>query len=888
MKRIILILIMVLLIGCNQANNDTSGPIVESDESVDLYETCLGTWIYGDEDVSVVNLYEDGTFSTNDISLFDIEEVLRSHSLIGEWSLEENKVTFNATKHLSSSGFEDQSATIEAELLDGRLDIDNQSFEKEDSAVTVGVVENFDGEWQRTDVHQADTGYIFIEKVQDNFIYFETELYSGGHTGTLAGIATFISENQALYIHDRKDNALETIHFNLKGDGLEVKCTPGVSNEFGMGVFMDGLYTLDEPVYTNENIMIDTFVKEERINILKKLLGEEGFTFLEIVMDNGYEAKDDDLTYSGFVKGVGYGINLLMTEDNYVYCLTYGQEDKEIYYTNDPKGKGLMHPYLMDKVRDLSNIRFVYDDKNEAMIYDEYVWIRGQYTKPDAWNDSIKWERDMGEYVEVIVSDEIYDFQIVSLDFDDDYYLVYGDPIYELETLNQTFAMNTYHPEGIPSEAIVFKDKYGKEHSFVISERTLRGELFDLNEHIIPLDYKSHHRVIKTYSDDYITVPYLNYLGDTIESYVPEGWQLLDSVDLDFNGDGTIDKVGVIEKNYEDKDYDAWDYPRILFALRGSESGYVLDFEDINLVRHAREGGVFGDSYLPLTTDGKDFEINTFGGSAWKWSERSKFTYIDGVWYLREKEDSYGYGPYITDYSLDYYDQGYGIRKHNNQDFDSIESGDYTDYDLEFEFTLNEMQSLVSYSESWWLSTDRLGQLHLSELYVTEGISPLDYDEIIMVLNDPYKIKDMTQDYIIFHVRSDERQKEHILRYNRRSGSVNVLLDADKANNLYEVFKQVKLGDDGLYYIENHIVEKDDESYIEKATIHRIDIYGNHEVLVTIDNVPVDGEFPYFSVYIESLNDEMIYRVFGHGVTQYYRLNYDDLELDYLGQVTNE
>ena len=878
---------MVLLIGCNQVKNDVSGPMDESNGNIDLFQTCVGTWLYGDEDVSVVYLYADGTFATNNTSLFNIEDVFFNHSLIGEWSLEENKVIFNGTQHLSSSGFEDQSATLEAKLLDGRLSINNLLFEKEESGVSAGVVENFNGEWQRTGVHQADTGYILIEKVNDNFIYFETELYSGGNTGTLSGIATFTSENQALYIHNRKDDALETIQFNLIGEHLEVKCTPGISYEFGMGVFMDGLYTLGDPVYTNENIMIDTFATEERIDLIKKLLGEEGFSFLEIVMDNGYEAKDDELTYSGFVKGVGYGVNLLMTEDNYIYGLTYGQEDKEVYYSNDPKGKGLVHPYLLDKIRDLSNVKFVYDDHNEVMIYDEYVWIRGQYTKPNDWNDSIQWERDMDEYVEVIVSDEIYDFKIVSLDFDDDFNLVYGDPIYEQETLNQRFAMNTYHPEGMPSEAIVFKDKYGLEHSFVISEKTLRGELFDLNELIIPLDYKTHHRVIKTSSDDYITMPYLNDLGDTIESYVPKGWQLLDSIDLDFNDDGTMDKVGVIEKNYEDKDYDAWYYPRILFALRGSESSYVLDFEDINLVRHAREGGVFGDPYLPLTTDGKDFEINTFGGSAWKWSERSKFTYIDGVWYLREKEETYGYGPYTTDYSLDYYDQGYGIRKHNHQDAHSIESGDFEDYDLEFKVMLNEMETLASYSENWWLSTDRLGQLHLSDLYITEGVSPLDYDEVIKVLNDPYNIKDMTQDYIIFQVISDEKQKEHILRYDRRSGNVNILLDADKISNFYEVFMQVKLGDDGLYYVENHIVEKDDESYIEKATIHRIDSYGNHEVLATIDNVPVNGEYPFFSVYIESLNNQMIYRVFGQGVTQYYRLNYDDLEIDDLGQVTN-
>jgi len=884
MKRIILIIMMFLLIGCNQESEEnTSIPV---DEPLDLFETCLGTWIYSDEKVSVIHMYADGTFATNDMSLFDLEEVYGDSTLVGEWSLEGNQVKFNTKSHFSSAGLEELIASSDGVIQGDYLMLSNQSFEKNNDFSTVGIAEDFNGWWQRTNVHQADTGYVNIEKVKDNFIYFEAELYSGGNMGMITGLASFISENKAVYIHDKKDDSLETIEFTIRDEGLEIVCTPGISNEFGMGVFMEGLYTLDEPTYTNANIMMDTFKTAERIKILEELLGEEGFAFLDLVMNSAYKSLDDDLSFSGFVRGVGYGVNILMTEDNYIYCLTYGQEDKEVYYTNDPKGKDLMHPYLMDKVRDFSNIRFVYNDHSDYMNYDDYVWIRGSYVKPNSWDDSITWERDVGEYVEVIVSDEIYDFQIVSLDFDDDFHLVYGEPIYELDVLNQTFAMNTYHPEGIPSEAIVFKDKYGKEHSFVISERTLRGELFDLNETIIPLDYHDHYRLVKTYEGDFIQVPYLKYIGDSVESYVPFGWLLLDSVDLDFNGDGIMDIVGVIEKDYSDKEYESWDYPRILFALKGSSSGYILDFQDINLVRHAREGGVFGDPYLPLTTDDKDFEIHTFGGSAWKWSESSRFTYKDDTWYLKSMLNTYGYGPYVTDYSLDDYEIGVGVRQKNSENLEDIDE-QKIDFDLSFEVSLSEMPSLRSVSEEWWLAVDRLGQLHLSDVYIPEDMTPIENDELLRIINDRYKIKDMNKDYIIFSVKSDERKKEHLLKYHKRFGSLTMILEADKTSAFYEVFDQVQLCEDGLYYVKNHIVESEDNSYIEKATIHRIDNYGVKEELASFENPPVDGEYPYFAIYFELLNEELLCSVYGHETTKYYKLSYDDYKLNYIGEVNN-
>lgn len=62
-------------------------------------------------------------------------------------------------------------------------------------------------------------------------------------------------------------------------------------------------------------------------------------------------------------------------------------------------------------------------------------------------------------------------------------------------------------------------------------------------------------------------MPTLSAAGQELSDFVLEGWELIDSVELDFNEDGIADYVGVQEKAPD-------------------------------------EGGVYGDPYEPLTAEG--------------------------------------------------------------------------------------------------------------------------------------------------------------------------------------------------------------------------------------------------------------------------------------------
>lgn len=78
------------------------------------------------------------------------------------------------------------------------------------------------------------------------------------------------------------------------------------------------------------NIVEKTFGKDaERI---KELMGEENYGTLITILKEGTDFTDG-LTYSGSIKGVGMGVDLLIDGDK-IYCLLWN--DEYTFFTNDP------------------------------------------------------------------------------------------------------------------------------------------------------------------------------------------------------------------------------------------------------------------------------------------------------------------------------------------------------------------------------------------------------------------------------------------------------------------------------------------------------------------------------------------------------------------------
>lgn len=141
--------------------------------------------------------------------------------------------------------------------------------------------------------------------------------------------------------------------------------------------------------------------------------------------------------------------------------------------------------------------------------------------------------------------------------------------------------------------------------------------------------------------------------------FVPENWWVHDEVQLDFNEDGILDYIGVLQN---EESY------RILFAIASDgEDGYCLNFQDNNLIREDVEGGVshLGWSHM-LTAEETSFTTHVTysdGDSEWNW--------------------------------LNNWESGVGIRKRRSSEPDDMEGkGNSAGYDVEYELTLDEPMTL--------------------------------------------------------------------------------------------------------------------------------------------------------------------------------------------------
>ena len=397
-------------------------------------------------------------------------------------------------------------------------------------------------------------------------------------------------------------------------------------------------------------------------------------------------------------------------------------------------------------------------------------------------------------------------------------------------------------------------------------------------------------------------VPKLPSWGSTLSDFVPEGWELLDSVEMDFNGDRREDYIGVLEKTYaEEADY--WVYPRILFALASSGDGkYRLDFQDENLIRSVTEGGVFGDPYLPLTAKGNSFTTHSFGGSAWKWEENRTYTYQSGTWYCTETEDFYGYGGYITSYGKEDWKKGIGIYKERSSEFSDMETHweeETADYDIVYEMSLDAPVTLFEAGKRWWLSTDRVRDWEVQSTEVTAGI---ELEEKDIKLPDRWSMFDYCDEncvlYTFSHKAGQETWEEYIAMYRWQDKSLTVLAKSDSHIDDLEFYKGK------IYYTEEikeaalSIKESEEgtEAEITGIELNRINPDGTDKETVftypysEAEKEGMDMGVPYLALIYKIRGDEIVVEVYiGSGERHpVYRMKTDGSSLRLIGQIPKE
>lgn len=302
------------------------------------------------------------------------------------------------------------------------------------------------------------------------------------------------------------------------------------------------------------------------------------------------------------------------------------------------------------------------------------------------------------------------------------------------------------------------------------------------------------------------STPTLPAAGCELSDFVPEDWELMDSVELDYNGDGVTDYVGVLEVPDDGENWMDSTAFRILFAIvsEGPEQ-YRLDFQNESLIHTWDEGGPFGDPYERLTAEGNSFTVSAYGGSSWKWSEMYTYTYRDGTWYLTWSEEYSMFGRYTVDDVIDDWEKGVRTRKMRSTDFDAEkvwmmeeEEMEAAGYDLEYEMRLDEPPTLYQASKRWCSALDRVTDWEVREIVFAEGVE-LSREMIIMPGNvllyrDDYHDENGVL-YTFYCGGQDDQRKHYLAMYCWQDKSLNVLAEEDAP-----ISDSIKAYGDNIYY----------------------------------------------------------------------------------------
>src|SRR5688572_3252328 len=121
---------------------------------------------------------------------------------------------------------------------------------------------------------------------------------------------------------------------------------------------------------------------------------------------------------------------------------------------------------------------------------------------------------------------------------------------------------------------------------------------------------------------------FMNYSAgqsQTLASFIPDGFSILDSASGDINKDGTTDLLVILKNNLEETNSDT---TRPLLILTGSGPGlYDLSGRNDSVVLCKACGGVFGDPYAGMTVKNNFFSVEHYGGSNWRWTRIITFRY---------------------------------------------------------------------------------------------------------------------------------------------------------------------------------------------------------------------------------------------------------------------
>jgi hypothetical protein len=114
--------------------------------------------------------------------------------------------------------------------------------------------------------------------------------------------------------------------------------------------------------------------------------------------------------------------------------------------------------------------------------------------------------------------------------------------------------------------------------------------------------------------------------AQSLKSYIPQGYSILDSASGYLNNDTYKDVVLILKYKYENIGADTT-RPLLLLAGTKKNNHYSLMAKNDSVVLCKECGGIFGDPFQGITIKRGYFSIEHYGGSSWRWTRIITFKY---------------------------------------------------------------------------------------------------------------------------------------------------------------------------------------------------------------------------------------------------------------------
>lgn len=199
---------------------------------------------------------------------------------------------------------------------------------------------DFTGVWNRTGVHSSLGATLEITHQMATSFDFKITSQYYSIKDTVEGMAEITSPNTAKFVYG-SGNTQDTITFTIVDNWLEITSVLGGNLDMNSNNTIDGKFTNENPVYTNEGVVEEIFKKPGTLMRIRQTIGESLYEdeFLYGFRNGLYS--EEKLPNSSILTGTVYRVYIPTTEKDFKILVNemfvyFYSKNENIYKSDDP------------------------------------------------------------------------------------------------------------------------------------------------------------------------------------------------------------------------------------------------------------------------------------------------------------------------------------------------------------------------------------------------------------------------------------------------------------------------------------------------------------------------------------------------------------------------